>query len=134
MRIAVFGTGAVGGYFGGLLAHAGEDVTFVARGAHLRAIRTEGLRVDTPEQAVVVRPAAVTDDVAALEGVDAILVAVKTWQVPAAAVALTRVMRPHTWAVPLQNGVEAAAQLASVLGARHVVGGVCGTLSRMMAP
>jgi hypothetical protein len=62
MRIAIFGTGGAGGYFGAQLAHAGEDVVFIARGAHLQAIRTTGLRLDTPAGEIVIQPARVTDD------------------------------------------------------------------------
>jgi len=62
MRIAIFGTGGAGGYFGAQLAHAGEDVVFIARGPHLQAIRTAGLRLDTPAGEIVIQPARVTDD------------------------------------------------------------------------
>ena len=63
MRIAIFGTGGVGGYFGGRLAHAGEDVTFIARGEHLRAIKAGGLKIDSQLEDFVIFPAKATDDV-----------------------------------------------------------------------
>jgi 2-dehydropantoate 2-reductase len=134
MRIAIFGTGAVGGYFGAQLARAGEEVSFVARGAHLQAIRTQGLRVETPKGEILIQPARATDDPAEIGTVDAVLVGVKAWQVPETAQAMRPMIAPHTVVVPLQNGVEAAAQLAAELGAEHVLGGTCGTLSQVTGP
>jgi 2-dehydropantoate 2-reductase len=134
MRIAIFGTGGAGGYFGAQLAHAGEDVTFIARAEHLRAIRAEGLRVETPKGEIIIHPANATDDPAQVGTVDAVLVGVKTWQVAEAARAMRPMMTTETLVVPLQNGVEAAAQLAEVLGEGHVLSGLCGTISRVVAP
>jgi 2-dehydropantoate 2-reductase len=134
MRIAIFGTGGVGGYFGARLALAGEEVTFLARGAHLRAMQQDGLVVETPAGELHVEPARATDDPAAVGEVDVVLVAVKTWQVPAVAAALAPMLGPETFVVPLQNGVEAAAELAAVIGAERVLGGLCGTVSRVLAP
>jgi 2-dehydropantoate 2-reductase len=74
MRIAIFGTGGVGGYFGGRLAHAGEDVTFIARGEHLRAIQTKGLRVESLGGDFVIDPARATDDVNEVGEVDLVIV------------------------------------------------------------
>jgi 2-dehydropantoate 2-reductase len=133
VRIAVFGTGGAGGYFGARLARAGEDVVFIARGEHLRAIREHGLIVETPEGEFCVRSEA-TDDPATVGPVDAVLVGVKTWQVIEAARALRPLLGADTFAVPLQNGVEAASELASVLGAERVLGGLCGTLSWVAGP
>jgi 2-dehydropantoate 2-reductase len=134
MRIAVFGTGAVGGYFGGRLAQAGEEVVFIARGEQLRALRDRGLRVDSLKGDFVVRPVQATDDPAQVGAVDAVLVGVKAWQVTEAA----QVMRPlvglETFVVPLQNGVEAPSQLAAVLGAEHVLGGLCRIVSFVVEP
>lgn len=134
MRIAVFGTGGAGGYFGARLARAGEDVTFIARGAHLEAIRERGLTVETPAGEIVIRPARATDDPTKAGAVDVVLIGVKSWQVLDAARAIRPMVGPETFAVPLQNGVEAASQLVSVLGADHVVGGLCGTLSWVASP
>lgn len=88
MRLVVFGTGGAGGYFGGRLANAGEDVTFIARGEHLRALRDDGLRIQTPTGEIAIRPAQATEDVAQVGEVDAVLVGVKAWQVTDAALAL----------------------------------------------
>lgn len=134
MRIVVFGTGGAGGYFGARLAKAGEDVTFVARGEHLRAIRSQGLRIEMPSGELAINPARATDDVAQIGDVDAVLVGVKAWQVPEAALALRPIARGDVCVLPLQNGVEAASQLAAVLGAGHVLGGLCGTFSFVAGP
>jgi 2-dehydropantoate 2-reductase len=133
MRIAIFGTGGAGGYFGAHLARAGEEVVFIARGEHLRAIREHGLRVETPAANLVARSEA-TDDPAEAGAVDVMLVGVKTWQLTEAARAMRPMIAPHTIVVPLQNGVEAAAQLTTVLGAGHVLNGLCGTISRVVGP
>ena len=134
MRIAIFGTGGAGGYFGAQLARAGVDVTFIARGDHLRAILKDGLRVETPRGEVLIHPARASDDPAQVGAVDAVLLGVKTWQVADAARAMRPLMTSRTFVVPLQNGVEAASQLASALGARHVLNGLCGTISRVVGP
>ena len=133
MRIAIFGTGGAGGYFGAHLAHSGEDVVFIARGEHLQAIRQQGLRVETTTGEIIVRSEA-TDNPDQVGAVDVVLVGVKTWQVTDAARVMRPMITPHTFVVPLQNGVEAAAQLAAVLGAQHVLGGLCGTISRVISP
>lgn len=134
MRIAIFGTGGAGGYFGAQLARAGEDVTFIARGEHLQAIRTQGLTVKTPKGELVIHPAQATDDPSQVGAVDVVMIGVKSWQVLDAAHAVRPLIGPATFVVPLQNGVEAASQLASVLGVDHVLGGLCGTLSWVIAP
>jgi 2-dehydropantoate 2-reductase len=134
MRIAVFGTGGAGGYFGARLAQAGEDVIFIARGQHLQAIREHGLRVDSAKGAFVVRPTDATDDPMQVGGVDVVIVGVKAWQVTEVARAIQPMIGRDTFVLPLQNGVEAPAQLAAVLGAEHVVGGLCGTVSFVVGP
>ena len=134
MRIAVFGAGGVGGFFGGRLALAGETVAFVARGEHLDAMRRDGLRLSGPEGEKLVRPVVASDDPAELGPADAVLVAVKTWQLEEAAREMAPLLGPDTFVVPLQNGVEAAGQLAAALGAGRVVAGLCGTVSWLNAP
>ena len=128
MRIAVFGTGGIGGYFGGRLAQAGEDVVFIARGKHLQAMRENGLRVDSIKGDFVIKPVQATDDPKQVGIVDVILVGVKAWQVPEAAQGMRPMVGPHTIALPVQNGVEAPSQLAGILGAEHVLGGLCGLM------
>ena len=134
MRIAVFGTGGVGGNFGGQLARAGEDVVFIARGEHLQAMRTKGLRIDDNEDSFVMHPIQATDDPQQIGVVDAILVGVKAWQVEDAALAMRPMIGEDTFVVPLQNGMDAPMQLASVLGQQHVLGGLCGTVSYIVGP
>jgi 2-dehydropantoate 2-reductase len=134
MRIAVFGAGGVGGYFGGRLAQAGEDVVFIARGEHLRAIQTQGLRVDSIKGDFIVRPAQASDDPGQVGEVDVVLVAVKTWQVPEAAQSMRPVMGSNTYVLPLENGVEAPSQLAAALGIERVLGGMCQISSAIAGP
>ena len=134
MRIAIYGTGGAGGYFGARLASAGEDVAFIARGEHLRAIRSNGLHVETPSGELVIHPAEATDDPAEIGPVDAVLVGVKAWQVTDAARVMRPMIGPETIVVPLQNGVEAHEHLAAVLGDGPVLGGTCGTISYVVAP
>jgi 2-dehydropantoate 2-reductase len=100
MRIVVFGTGGVGGYFGGRLAQAGEDVTFIARGEHLRAIKATGLKVDSSSGDFVVYPAQATDDVSEVGETDLVILGVKAWQVPEAARAIKPLVGPKTTVVP----------------------------------
>jgi 2-dehydropantoate 2-reductase len=134
LEIAVFGTGAVGGYFGGRLAEAGENVRFIARGQHLAAIREQGLQVSSIAGDFLIRPASATDQPAGAGPVDVVLVAVKAWQVTDAAETIRPLVGERTMVVPLENGIEAPDQLASVLGARHVVGGLCRILAYVEGP
>ncbi len=124
MRIAVLGPGGVGGYFGGRLAAAGEEVTFIARGAHLAAIRDTGLRVESANGDFHVQPARVTEDPATVGPVDAVLFAVKLFDTESAAEFARPLVGPHTVVVNLQNGVESEAITAGILGADRVMGGV----------
>jgi 2-dehydropantoate 2-reductase len=132
MRIAVFGTGGAGGYFGAQLALAGEDVVFIARGDHLRAMRATGLRLETLSGETIIRTEA-TDNPAEAGNVDAVLVGVKAWQVTDAANAMRPLVGPDTVVVPLQNGVEAATELTAIF-ASNTLGGMCGTLSFIVGP
>lgn len=134
MRVAIYGTGGAGGYFGAHLAKAGNDVVFIARGEHLREIREYGLKIELPDGEILVNPAHAEDDPSRVGKVDVILFGVKTWQLPAAARSSTAMLGPETFAVPLQNGVEAPASIASALGRERVLGGLCGTIDRVVAP
>ncbi|MGD8261059.1 MAG: 2-dehydropantoate 2-reductase [Desulfobacterales bacterium] len=134
MRIAVFGAGGVGGYFGGRLAQAGEDIVFIARGDHLKAISTHGLRVDSVKGDFVVKPVQATSDPEQVGVVDLIILGVKTWQVNGAAQAMRPMVGPETVILPLQNGVETPAHLAAELGSRHVLGGLCALVTWIMGP
>jgi 2-dehydropantoate 2-reductase len=134
MRIAIFGAGSVGGYFGARLARAGHDVVFIARGEHLRAIQTRGLKVDSPKGDFLVQPAHATDDPAQAGTADVIILGVKAWQVPDAALAMRPMLGPETFVIPLQNGVEAPDQLAAAAGPGRVVGGLCRIISMIAGP
>jgi 2-dehydropantoate 2-reductase len=134
LTFGVFGTGAVGGYFGGRLAEAGHDVRFIARGGHLAAIREQGLRVNSVDGDFLIHPARATDDPASAGPVEVVLLGVKAWQVPEAARAMRPLVGESTFVVPLQNGVEAPDQLAAVLGPRRVLGGLCRVLAYLDGP
>jgi len=134
MHIAVFGAGGVGGYYGGRLAQAGEDIVFIARGDHLKAMLTHGLRVDSVKGDFVVKPVQATDNPEQVGVVDLIIVGVKTWQVNDAAQAMRPMVGPETVVLPLQNGVETPAHLAAVLGTRHVLGGLCALVTLIVGP
>lgn len=134
MRIAIFGTGGAGGYFGGRLAQAGEDVIFIARGEHLQTIRTHGLRVESTKGDFVIQPAQATDQADQVGEVDFILLGVKAWQVTEAASAMRPMVGQKTFVMPIQNGVEAPTQLAKVLGEEHVIGGTAKIASFIVGP
>jgi 2-dehydropantoate 2-reductase len=134
MRIAVFGTGGVGGYFGGRLAQAGEAVTFIARGEHLRAIKAKGLRVDSKSGDFTIYPAKATDDLSEIDAIDLLIVGVKAWQVPEAARAIRPLVRANTTVLPLQNGVDAVPELVNELGSDNVIGGLCKIVSYVVEP
>lgn len=134
MRIAVFGTGGVGGYFGGRLAQAGEDVIFIARGDHLRAIKAKGLKIASRDGDLLIYPATATDTISEVGPVDLVIVGVKAWQVPAAALAIKPLIASNTTVLPLQNGVDAAPQLVHALGSDNVIGGLCRIVSFVVEP
>ena len=125
MRIAMMGAGGVGGYFGGRLAASGYDVTFIARGRHLEAIRNNGLRIDSRDVGdAVVNPAVATDAPADVGVVDYVIVGVKLWDTEDVGRAIAPMVAPGTTVLSLQNGVECDETLASVVGAEHLIGGV----------
>jgi len=134
MHIVVFGSGGVGGYFGGRLAQAGEKVTFIARGEHLHAMLTDGLKVESINGDFAIQPVIATDDTTQVDAVDAILVCVKTWDVTKAGKAIMPMLDSNTFVVPLENGVEAPSQLAEILGREHILGGLCRIASRIASP
>ncbi len=143
MRVAIFGSGAVGGYFGGRLAQAAQtdrpgisnlEVIFIARGEQLAALRSTGLRVESIVGDFTLGPQLASDQPARVGQVDAILVCVKAWQVPEAATAMLPLVGPDTAVVYLGNGVDAPAQLGAVLGSEHLLGGLCRISARLVAP
>jgi 2-dehydropantoate 2-reductase len=123
MKYAILGAGAVGGYYGARLAEAGEDVTFMARGAHLAAIRESGLRIESGNGDACIHPAQATDDPGEVGTVDYILFAVKLFQTEESARFATPMVGPDTTIVALQNGVESATILSDIHGAGRVMDG-----------
>ena len=134
MRFAVIGAGGVGAYFGGRLAQAGFDVTFVARGKHLEAILARGLRVESSEGDFVVEKATATEDLASLGDADLVILGVKTWQVAETAAALAPVLRGDASVLTLQNGVEAPEEVSNACGRARVIPGVCRIMSFIVEP
>jgi 2-dehydropantoate 2-reductase len=124
MRIAVIGAGGVGGYFGGRLAAGGTDVTFVARGAHLAAMRSRGLRITSPlGDATIENPKAV-DDIAKLDNVDLVMVAVKLWDTESVAATLKPLVARGASVVSFQNGIDKDEVLRRHVPAAAIIGGV----------
>ncbi len=136
MRIAVMGAGGVGGYFGGLLARAGHDVIFIARGEHLRSIREHGLRVESVLGDFTIAPAQATDDPAEVGPVDLVIFATKTYQIEEAVAAMRPMIGSQTAILPLQNGLDASERTIAALGtgAGPVLGGMCQIGSYIAAP
>jgi 2-dehydropantoate 2-reductase len=134
MKIAVVGTGGVGGYFGGKLAHSGQDVTFVARGPHLAAIRANGLWVESVHGSFTIAPAQATDDMAEIGPVDLALVCVKDFQLDALIPAMRPLVGADTAVLPLLNGIRAAEQLNEAFGRERVLGGLCAVVAFIEAP
>ena len=124
MRIVIMGAGGLGGYYGARLAAAGNDVAFVARGAHLAAIRQDGLRVTSARGDLHLRDVVATDDPSTLAPADVVMIAVKLWDTDAAAEAVMPLVRPGTAVVSFQNGVNKDATLTRILGREAVIGGV----------
>jgi 2-dehydropantoate 2-reductase len=123
MRIAVMAAGGVGGYFGARLAAAGHDVTFFARGAHLAAIRRNGLKVESTLGDLLLKDVQASDDPSGTAPVDLIFFAVKLWDTERAAEQLRPVVASHTRVVTLQNGIDSVERLAPILGDDAVIGG-----------
>lgn len=133
MNIVVFGAGGVGGYFGGKLAQTGYDVTFIARGKHLQAIKTNGLQVKSVNGDFIVHPK-VTDDISSINTPDLVILGVKSWQVEDVATQLKPVINENTMVLPLQNGADNADRLRAILPIESVLVGLCKIVSRVEAP
>jgi len=125
MKIAVVGAGGVGGYFGGRLAEAGADVTFLARGGHLDAIRANGLRIRSPKGDAHLPHVKAAGDSSEIGPVDIVLFAVKLYDTESALASLPPLIGPDTAVVPLQNGVDSVAVLTRAIGPQHTAGGTC---------
>jgi 2-dehydropantoate 2-reductase len=134
MRIAVMAAGAVGAYFGGRLALAGHDVFFIARGAHLAAIRSNGLKIESVHGDLHLPAPNVTDDPRTVGPVDIVLFAVKLWDTEQAADQAKPLIGAETRLITLQNGIDSVERLSSVLGTEHVVGGAAYISTVISAP
>lgn len=134
MRIAVVGAGGVGGGYGAALAQAGADVTFIARGAHLAAMKKDGLRVEGPRGNSHLKPTRATEHPAEVGPVDYVLFCVKLWDVETAGAAIKPMVGPDTAVITLQNGVDAHERLIPILGARAVMPGVANISATIAEP
>jgi 2-dehydropantoate 2-reductase len=134
MRIAILGAGGIGGYYGGLLARAGHDVAFLARGAHLAALRETGLHVESVHGDFTLETVEATDDPAQVGPVDLVLVTVKSYDLEQAAEGARPLLGPQTLLLPLLNGLDAADRLATKLGEASVLAGVTHISSSIAAP
>lgn len=134
MRIAIVGTGGVGAGYGAALAKAGADVTFIARGAHLAAMKRDGLKVQSQRGDIHLVPTQATDNAAEIGKVDFVLFCVKLWDVESAGISIKPLIGPDTAVIPLQNGVDAAERLIPILGPNAVMGGVAQISAKIIEP
>ncbi len=134
MKIAIIGAGGVGGYFGGKLAKAGYDVTFLARGEHLIAIQQKGLTVKSILGDFAIDNVKVTDRIDTIGFTDLVILGVKAWQVRDISKELLTIIKKDTTVLPLQNGVMAAEELRENINQVNIVGGLCRIISKIEAP
>lgn len=133
MRIVVYGAGGVGGYFGGQLARAGNDVSFIARGAHMDAINNLGLQVKSLKGDFKIQAEA-TDDPQGIKDADLLILAVKNWQLNEVADTIKPYLNPDTIVLPLQNGADNTERLAEILPADQILYGLCRIVSKVESP
>jgi len=134
MKIAIIGAGGVGGYFGGKLAKAGYDVTFLARGQHLREIQQNGLTIKSHQGDFNIDSVKATDRIKTIGLVDFIIIAVKAWQIKDIAEDLKDIVHRETIIIPLQNGVSAADELKKQILPDNIIGGLCRIISKIESP
>ena len=134
MKIAIFGAGGVGGYYGGLLAQQGHAVTFVARGAHLEALRKNGLQIKSVHGNFTIKPATATESPAAIGSVDLVLFCIKTYDTERAAESIRPILTPETAVLSLQNGIDAAECIGRVVGMAHMLGAATWIASAIESP
>lgn len=133
MNIVVYGAGAVGGYFGGKLSKAGFNVTYIARGKTLEAIKANGLQVKSIYGDFVVHPK-VTNDISEIKNPDVVILGVKSWQIEDVAKQLKSVISKNTLVLPLQNGADNADRLREILNPENVLAGLCKIVSKIESP
>jgi 2-dehydropantoate 2-reductase len=134
MRVAILGSGGVGGYYGGRLAAAGTDVVFLARGRHLAAMRERGLRIESPIGNAHIPVVQATDDPTTVGPVDIVFFTVKLYDTASALAMLPPLIGPGTLVVPFQNGVDSVGNLTRAVGAEHVAGGTTYIVSVVAEP
>ncbi len=134
MKVAVMAAGGLGAYYGALLAKDGHDVTFIARGAHLKAILADGLIIKSIHGNVTIKPAKATDDPAQVGPVDWILFSVKTYDTETAAQQMRPMVGPQTAVITFQNGVDSPDQLGAIIGKEHVLAAPTQVVSNIVAP
>jgi 2-dehydropantoate 2-reductase len=134
MKISIVGSGGVGGYFGGKLAKAGNDVTFLARGEHLKAMQSKGLTIKSVFGDFNVNPVKTTQNIKDLGDADLIIIGVKAWQLKDIAKELADSINENTVILPLQNGVLAIDELKEYINEKNIVGGLCRIFSKIDAP
>jgi 2-dehydropantoate 2-reductase len=134
MKIAIIGTGGVGGYFGGRLAKAGNEVTFFARGEHLKALQSKGLKVISLQGDFQLEKVQTTDDILTIGQVDVVMLCLKAWQVKEIAPKLSALLNDNTAVLTLQNGVTIGDELKEFIPEKHIVSGLCKIISKIEAP
>ena len=134
MKIAIIGSGGVGGFFGAKLAKAGNDVTFLARGAHLEALNKNGITVKSVDGDFKVEKIKATDKISNIEKVDLVILGVKAWQVREIAKELLHIIKENTVVLPLQNGVLAVEELQEHITEHNIIGGLCRIISKIESP
>ncbi len=134
MKIMIMGTGGMGGYYGALLARHGQDVTFIARGAHLQAIQKNGLQVKSPHGDFTISPAKASDDPAQVPSPDLILFCTKTYGTEEAVQAIKPIVGAGTTILSLQNGIDAAERIGKAAGMEHMLAGATWISSAVEAP
>ena len=134
MKIVVMGTGGVGGYFGARLAAGGADVTFIARGEHLKTMQRDGLKILSANGDLTLKPVKATDDPASIGHADLVMIAVKLWSTEVAAHSIAPLMSPNSTVVSWQNGVVAEDILIEQYGKERVLGGVSNIAALIEAP
>jgi 2-dehydropantoate 2-reductase len=134
MKIAILGSGAVGGYYGARLARAGHDVTFIARGAHLAAIRERGLEIRSPALGDFVAKGRAEEDTSRVGPVDLVLFAVKTYDNPPALSMLRPLLAETTAVLSVQNGVDSPWEVAQVAGESRTLGGTTYIATALESP
>lgn len=134
MKIAVMGAGGLGGYIGGRLVHAGNDVSFIARGAQLEAMQKNGLEVRSVAKNFHIPSVTATDNPADVGPVDLIVLSVKAYALAAAAEAMRPLVSPNTMIVPVLNGIGHIETLGERLGTEHVLGGLISMTAHVVSP